>query len=184
MATRGRPRLHPKKSKHKAFVGMELIDGDQFNDALLQLEYLIQREVIEKAIAAGNEPVRLAMIANAPESHGSRKKQSSRTRDRWSGSRKLKTTIRAVVRSRTRFGQITGRIGLIGPAYNLGGGHGNLFSKDHTRKVLWGRDGGTIRVVNQFVKKTADQTRAAASAAVNASLKVEIEKAAKISTYV
>jgi len=73
---------------------------------------------------------------------------------------------------------LIGRIGLVGPSYSDGGGHGNLFSKDHKRKVLWGRDAGTIRKVNQFVKKTADETKAAASSAVTSSLKSGIETAA------
>ena len=178
MAARGRPRTRPARSLHKVSVGMQLIDADKFMAALEQLDYLVQTEVLENAIAAGIEPVRIAMIANTPESHGSRKKQSAITKAKWSGSRKLKTTIRGVIRKRVKFGQVIGRIGLVGPSYSDGGGHGNLFSKDHKRKVLWGRDSGSMRVVNQFVKKTADETRSAASAAVNASLKAGLEASA------
>jgi hypothetical protein len=82
------------------------------------------------------------------------------------------------VRQRRKFGVATGAVGLVGPSYSDGGGHGNLFSRDHKRKVNWGRDTGGIRVVNQFVKKTADETASAASAAVRAELKRGIDAAA------
>lgn len=160
-------------------IGMELIDADQFIKALEQLEALVQGKVIENAIEAGMQPVIRAMIANTPESSGSRDRQSEETRQRWSGSKKLKTTIRGVVRRKTKYGKLVGRMGFVGPSYSDGGGHGNFFSRDHQRKVLWGRNAGTIRTVNQFVKRTADQTRSAASAAINASLKAGIEAAAK-----
>lgn len=173
-----RPRTRPIKAKHGVSVGMELIDADKFFQALEKLEYEIQSTVIEDAVTAGTKPVLTAMIANSPESKGSRDRQSTKTKSKWSGSRTLKTTMRAVVRRKTKFGQLVGRIALVGPSYSDGGGHGNLFSKDHKRKVLWGRDSGTIRAVNQFVKKTADETRAAAAAAVNASLKAGIDAAA------
>ncbi len=42
-------------------------------------------------------------------------------------------------------------LGLVGPSYSDGGGHGNLFSKDHKRKVLWGRDGGTVHILASAV---------------------------------
>lgn len=177
MATKRQPR-----KRHKVSVGMDLIDADQFIEALRELEYLVQGKVIEDAIEAGMKPVISAMIANTPESHGSRNKQSFKTKQRWKGSGKLKNTIRGVVRRTTRFGKLVGRMGLVGPAYNLGGGHGNLFSKDHRSKVLWGNDTGTVRKVNQFVKRTADQTRSASSAALNASLKSGIDAAARATT--
>ena len=157
---------------------MEMIDADRFMASLEKLEIAVQTEVIENAINAGMQPVIAAMIANTPESKGSRAKQSRKSKRKWHGAKKLKTTIRGVIRKRVKFGQIVGRMGIVGPSYSDGGGHGNLFSKDHKRKVLWGRDGGAIRSVNQFVKKTADQTRSAASAAVNASLKSGIEAVA------
>jgi hypothetical protein len=159
---------------------MELIDADKFIAELEKLEYLVQAKVLEDAIEAGMQPVITAMIANSPDSDktGSRDKQSAEIKRRWSGSRKLKTTIRGVVRKRVKFGQLVGRIGLVGPSYSDGGGHGNLFSKDHETAVYWGKDSRQVRRVDQFVKKTADETRAAASAAVNASLKAGIEAAA------
>ncbi len=171
-------RTRPVRQRSNVSVGMELIDGDKFLRALQQLEFTIQSTVIENAIQAGTVPVEAAMLVNTPESDGSRRKQSNKTKSRWSGAKKLKTTIRSVVRQKRRFGTLVGRIGLVGPSYSEGGGHGNLFSKDHKRKVSWGRDAGTIRKVNQFVKKTADETKAAASSAVTSALKSGIEAAA------
>jgi hypothetical protein len=165
-------------------VGLQMLNG---NDLIKQLESLaIQvREVVGKdALEAGMKPVQGAVIALAPESSvtGSRKKQSAKTRQKWSGSKKLKSVIRSVVRTRKRAGITAGMIGLVGPSYSEGGGHGNLFSKDHKRRVLWGRDGGSVRVVNQFVKRAADQSRGAAEAAVVQSVKSGIEAAAKATT--
>jgi hypothetical protein len=159
-------------------VGMELIDGDKLIAELHKLVLEVQNKVAQEAIDAGTKPVLTAMIANTPESDGSRRRQSAKTKQRWSGAKKLKTTIKAVVRRKMKYGTVNGAIGLVGPSYSDGGGHGNLFSKDHKRKVLCGRDAGTVRTVNQFVKKTADQTRSAASAAVTSALKSGIEAAA------
>jgi hypothetical protein len=159
-------------------IGMELIDGDKLIKALQELALDVQNTVAQEAIDAGTKPVLAAMIANTPESDGSRRRQSAKTKQRWSGSKKLKTTIKAVVRRKMKYGTIAGAIGLVGPSYSDGGGHGNLFSRDHNKKVLWGKDSGAIRKVNQFVKKTADETKSAASAAVTSALKAGIEAAA------
>jgi len=166
------------KASGKVSIGMSLLDGNRFIKELEKLALNVQDVVIHDAIEAGTRPVLAAMIANTPESTGSRRLQSNTTRMRWSGSQKLKNTIRAVVRKRRKFGITSGATGIIGPSYSDGGGHGNLFSKDHKRKVLWGRDAGTTRVVNQFVKKTADETRSQATAAVTSSLKNGILAAA------
>lgn len=168
-----------KQSRTSASVGMELLDGDKFIKQLEKLTLEVQNAVVSEAIEAGTKPVLAAMIANTPESSGSRDKQSKTARQQWSGSKKLKTTIKAVVRKkRNRFGATSGAIGLIGPSYTDGGGHGNLFARDHKRKVLWGKDGGGVRVVNQFVKRTADQTALAAKAIVVSRLKQGIDAAA------
>lgn len=159
-------------------VGMELIGGDKLIAELQKFALEVQNTVAQQAIDAGTKPVLTAMIANTPESDGSRQQQSAKTRRRWSGAKKLKTTIKAVVRRKMKYGTVNGAVGLVGPSYSDGGGHGNLFSKDHKRKVLWGRDAGTIRQVNQFVKRTADETKSAASAAVTSALKAGIEAAA------
>jgi len=55
-------------------IGMELIDGNKFLKQLEQLESVIRSTVIENAIQAGTVPVEAAMLANTPESDGSRKK--------------------------------------------------------------------------------------------------------------
>ena len=159
-------------------VGMELIGGDKLIAELQKFALAVQNTVAQEAIDAGTKPVLVAMIANTPESDGSRRRQSAKTKQRWSGAKKLKTTIKAVVRRKMKYGTVNGAIGLVGPSYSDGGGHGNLFSKDHKRKVLWGRDAGTIRTVNQFVKRTADETKSAASAAVTSALKAGIAAAA------
>jgi hypothetical protein len=157
---------------------MELIGGDKLIAELQKFVLEVQNTVAQQAIDAGTKPVLVAMIANTPESDGSRRRQSAKTKQRWSGAKKLKTTIKAVVRRKMKYGTVNGAIGLVGPSYSDGGGHGNLFSKDHKRKVLWGRDAGTIRTVNQFVKRTADETKSAASAAVTSALKAGIAAAA------
>jgi hypothetical protein len=160
-------------------VGMSLIDGDKFLKRLEKMTTEVQNRVVAEAIGAGTKPILRAMIPNTPESSGSRDLQSKKARAKWSGSKKLKTTIKAVVRKRRKFGAVNGATGLVGPSYSDGGGHGNLFSKDHKRKVLWGRDSGTTRIVNQFVKQTADQSKGAAMSAVKRSLADGINKAAK-----
>ena len=169
---------YKKYTGSKASVGMSLLDGDKFIAELEKFAIDVQVNVVSEAIEAGTRPVLSAMIANTPESSGSRLRQSNKTRSVWSGSQKLKSTIKAVVRKRSRFGIVNGAIGLIGPSYTDGGGHGNLFSRDHKRKVYWGKDAGTTRTVNQFVKRTADETRSQATAAATSTLKSGIDAAA------
>lgn len=166
-------------AKTRASVGMELVDGDKFLKSLEKFTAEVQNKVVEEAIHAGTQPVLKAMIPNTPESSGSRSQQSQIARQRWSGSKKLSTTIRAVVRKRRKFGVVSGAVGLVGPSYSDGGGHGNLFSKNHKRKVLWGRDSGEIRIVNQFVKKTADESKMAARSALQKALAAGIDREAK-----
>lgn len=173
-----RPRIHPVRQKAGVSVGMELIDGEEFIQKLQALAWEVQNTISEAAIDAGTKPVLSAMIANTPGDEHSRDKQSKDTRRKWSGAKPLKTTIRAVSRKKKRFGIVNGAIGLVGPSYSDGGGHGNLFSKDHDRMVFWGADMQQARRVNQFVKRTADETKSAASAAVTSALKTGIEAAA------
>jgi hypothetical protein len=160
-------------------VGLQMLNGSQLVKQLEALAIQVREKVGRDALEAGMAPVQQAVIANAPESSGSRDKQSTKTKQRWSGSKKLKSTIKSVVRTRKRAGITAGMMGLVGPSYSDGGGHGNLFSRDHKRKVLWGRDGGTVRVVNQFVKRAADQSRARAEAALTQAVKAGIEAAAR-----
>lgn len=165
-------------------VGLQMLNGDKLIKQLEALAIQVREKIGKEALEAGMRPVQAAVVANTPESSatGSRRKQSSKTRKKWSGSKKLKSTISSVVRTRKRAGITAGMLGLVGPSYSDGGGHGNLFSRDHKRKVLWGRDGGTIRSVNQFVKRAADQSRARASAAVVVAVKSGIDAAARATT--
>lgn len=168
----------------KTSIGLQMLNGDQLIKQLEALAIQVREKVGKDALNAGMKPVQAAVTANAPESSatGSRRKQSAKTRQKWSGSKKLKSTISSVVRTRKRAGIVAGMIGLVGPSYSDGGGHGNLFTRDHKRKVLWGRDSGTIRTVNQFVKRAADQSRSAAEAAVVVAVKSGIEAAARATT--
>jgi len=162
----------------KASVGLSLLDIERFMHEVERFVIDVQVNIVTKAVEAGVAIVLPAMISNTPQSTGSRAKMSNKSRSYWSGSKRLKYTIKAVVRKRVRFGIQHGAVGLVGPDYMAGGGHGNLFSKDHKRKVYWGKDAGTTRVVNQFVKKTADETRSQTEAAVSSALKSGIEAAA------
>lgn len=162
-------------------VGMTMLNDAQLLKQLEALAIQVREKVGKQALDAGVKPVQAAVTANAPDSDltESRKKQSQKTKRKWAGSKKLNTTIRGVVRTRKKAGITAGMIALVGPSYSDGGGHGNLFSKDHKRKVLWGRDGGTIRSVNQFVKKSADESKAAAEAAIVYAVKTGIDAAAR-----
>jgi hypothetical protein len=164
-----------------SIVGFSMVNAHSLIKQLEAMAVEVRENIAATALEAGMKPVQASVTANTPESSvtGSRKKQSTKTRQKWSGSKKLKTTIRSVVRKRKFAGITAGMIGLVGPSYSDGGGHGNLFSKDHKSKVLWGRDGGVIRSVNQFVKRSADESRAAAAAALTASVKSGIDQAAR-----
>lgn len=161
-------------------VGFAMAGAEKLVKQLESLAIEVRENIGQKALTAGMVPVQAAVRDNSPESSvtGSRRKQSTKTRKKWSGSKKLKDTIRSVVRKRTKAGITAGMIGLVGPAYSEGGGHGNLFAKDHKRKVLWGRDTGDVRTVNQFVKRAADESRGQAEAAVVNALKTGINQSA------
>jgi len=166
-------------------VGISMADTGKLLKQLEQLAIQVREKAAGDALRAGMQPVQTAIEATAPQSSvtGSREKQSRATRQKWSGSKTLKNTIRSVVRTKKKAGITNGVIGLVGPSYSEGGGHGNLFSKDHKRRVLWGKDGGTVRVVNQFVKIAADSSKSQAKAAIISSLKSGIEAAARNTTH-
>lgn len=162
-------------AKSRASVGMSMA-SDELISTINELDRLVKFKVVDKALKAAARPVLSRMRANTPSSgaSGSRKKQSAKVRARFSNSRPLKTAIRSVVRRYER-----GGISLVGPSYTHGGGHGNFFARDHKQKVLWGKPTGDIRKVNQFVKATADETAGAARTAMIATIKEEIDKAAR-----
>jgi hypothetical protein len=143
---------------NKVSVGMSLLNDETLKRSLERLAENVRNKIAMEAVENAISIVESVVRANTPVSTGSRRKQSASTKANWSGSRPLKTTIRSVVRTRTRAGINAGATGYAGPAYSEGGGHGNLFSKDHKRKVTWGHDSGTIRTVNQFIKKSADMS--------------------------
>lgn len=165
----------------KASVSFDMQGVAKLLKQLETLDIQVRQTIGQNALKAGMQPVEAAVRANAPESSktGSRKKQSTQSRGKWSGSKKLKNTIRSVVRVQRKAGITSGILGLVGPSYSEGGGHGNLFSRDHKRKVLWGRGTVGIRTVNQFVKRAADESQTAAKAAVISSLKGGLQSTAK-----
>ena len=167
------------KGSARASIGFSIDDTDKIIKDLEKFAVEVQQKIAKESIDQALKPILRAMKANAPESRGSRDKQSSISKQAWSGTKKLKTTIKAVVRSKTKYGIVSGAIGLVGPSYSDGGGHGNLFSKNHKRKVRWGRDTGEIRIVNQFVKKTADETRDLARSAMLRALRSKMNMAIK-----
>jgi hypothetical protein len=158
---------------------MEFEGKDEFIKQIESLALEVQTEVAKIAVEEAMQPVLASVIANTPVSAGSRDKQSKSTKDKWKNSGRLKLAIRSVVRDSRKFGIRGGVLGLVGPSYNDGGGHGNLFARDHKRQVFWGRDSGGTRTVNQFVKKSADESRGRANAALNRALKREIDRRLK-----
>lgn len=163
-------------AKARASVGMELVNGDELTKALNKIETLVRIKVTDKAVRAGARPVRSKMRSLTPDSRttGSVAKQSKSTQSKWKSSAKLKNVIRAVYRKTP-----TGMMSFVGPSYTDGGGHGNFFASNHKRKVLWGRDSRSGRVVNRFVKNAADQSRNEAKTAMLSTIKKEIDEAAR-----
>ena len=163
----------------QAHVGLELMNADELIKQLEQLAFQVRENVAVEATEAALVPLHRTMIMLTPESRGSREKQSEKTKAKWAGAKRLITTIRSVVRRRKRAGIAAGVLGLVGPSYSDGGGHGNLFSRDHDRTVHWGADKGYVRKVDQFVKKSADLSRGQVRATLTAAVKSGIESAAR-----
>ena len=167
-----------KKNAARASIGLSFEGAEEFLKSLEKLAIEVQVNVAEKAIEAGMEPIRRAMIPNTPKSRNNRKGQSKKMRKQWENSKPLHTTIRAVVRKRRRFGVVSGAMGLVGPSYTDGGGHGNFFASQHKAQFWWGKPATKSRIVDRFVKRTADQSAGAAKTAMLARLKKEIDSAA------
>jgi len=150
----------------RAQIGMTVLNDKEVQDLFKKLDTEVRFKVCDKAMRAAARPVQTKMRMIVPDSRrtNSRKLQSQKTRQRWSGSKPLHTTLATVVR---RFR--TGAKAIVGPSWSDGGGHGNLFSKDHARAVYWGRDAVQAskrsRTVNQFVKRSADEASGAAKSA-------------------
>jgi len=77
-------------------VGLQMLNGSDLIKQLEALAIQVREQIGKDALEAGMKPVQAAVIALAPESSvtGSREKQSSKTRQKWSGSKKLKSVIR------------------------------------------------------------------------------------------
>lgn len=171
-----------RTSSARASVGLQMINAADLIKQLEKLDFAVRETIAVESVQTAMRPIQWEVMAQAPVSHGSREKQSAKTKAKWAKVKPLKSTIKSVVRKRKRAGIASGVLGLVGPSYNDGGGHGNLFSKDHKRMVLWGNDSGFIRRVNQFVKKAADMSRKHAEQMLTAAVKSGIEAAARATT--
>lgn len=169
-------------SSARAHVGLQMLNAKDLIKQLEKLDFVVRENIAEESVKVAMRPIQWEVMTQAPVSHGSREKQSAKTKAKWAKAKPLKTTIKSVVRKRKRAGIAAGILGLVGPSYSDGGGHGNLFSKDHKRMVLWGHDSGFIRRVNQFVKKAADSSRQHAEQMLTAAVKSGINKAAEATT--
>jgi hypothetical protein len=165
-----------RRNTARATVGMKLEGADDLLDAILNLDYMARTEIAEKAIRAGMKPVLSAMAPLTPKSRNNRAGQSKKARKQWESSKPLHTTIQAVVREGRRYGVKSGWIGLVGPSYTDGGGHGNLFARQHKSQNWWGKPATKSRVIDNFVKRAADQSVVAASAAVLSTLRREVDQ--------
>ena len=161
------------KKKASKRVSWELSGAEALLDQLKELDNAVRNDIAEKALSSVSKDVLASMRSHVPESAktGSRDSMSQKAKATWSGSKTLKNTLTFAIRR--RFGFVSA---FIGPDYKSGGGHGNLFSKDHKSKVLWGKDGGATRKVNQFVKKAADETMGRAKSKIIGVLQSEINK--------
>ena len=167
-----------------ASIGLQMVNGDKLIKQLEKIAEQVRERISRQALEESTEPVEAAVIAYAPDSDltGSRDKQSADTKKKWARSRKLNKTIKSVVRTRRRAGVTAGMLALVGPSYSDGGGHGNFFSKDHERMVLWGVDAGNVRRVNQFVKRAADESKDIALNVLVMSAKAGIDLVARNTT--
>jgi hypothetical protein len=168
-----------RRNTARASIGMKMEGAEALIEALGKLAVEAQIEISRKCLAAGLEPIREAMIPLTPKSRNNRAGQSKKMRKQWESSKPLHTTIRAVVRGRKKYGVISGALGLVGPSYSDGGGHGNLFARQHKSQNWWGRPATRSRIIDNFVKRAADQAGGAARAKVISTLRSELDSAAK-----
>lgn len=171
-----------RQSLARVGVGLRMLNAKDLIEQLEKLDFAVRENIAEEAVKIAMRPIQWEVMTQAPVSHGSRDRQSKKTKAKWAKAKPLKSTIRSVVRKRKNAGIAAGVLGLVGPSYSDGGGHGNLFSKDHKRMVLWGHDSGFIRRVNQFVKKAADASRQHAEQMLTAAVKTGIDAAARATT--
>jgi len=168
-----------RRNTARATVGMKLEGAEELLDALKKLAIEAQTEIAEKSIQAGLGPIHAAMVPLTPKSRNNRAGQSKKMRKQWENSKPLHTAIRAVVRKRRKFGVASGAVGLVGPSYTDGGGHGNLFARQHRSQNWWGKPATKSRIIDNFVKRAADQAGAAASANVISTLRIQLDAAAR-----
>lgn len=166
----------------RAHVGLQMLNAKALITQLEKLDFAVRESIAVDSVQVAMRPIQWEVMTQAPASSGSREKQSAKSKAKWAKAKPLKTTIKAVVRKRKRAGISAGVLGLVGPSYSDGGGHGNLFAKDHKKQVLWGTDSGFIRRVNQFVKKAADMSRHHAEQMLTTAVKNGIQKAAEATT--
>lgn len=159
-----------------------MLNGKDLVKQLEQIAFEVREKIAVESIQTAMRPVQWEVMSQTPVSRGSRDKQSAKTKVKWAKAKPLKSTIKSVVRKRKRAGIAAGVLGIVGPSYSDGGGHGNLFSKDHKRMVLWGHDSMFIRRVNQFVKKAADASRIHAEQMLTSAVKSGIDAAARATT--
>jgi hypothetical protein len=168
-----------RRNTARASVGMKLEGAEELIEAFKELAFEAQTEIAQKSIKAGTVPILSAMVPMTPKSRDNRAGQSEKMRKQWESSKPLHTTIRAVVRERRRFGVLSGAVGLVGPSYNDGGGHGNLFARQHKSQNWWGKPATKSRIIDNFVKRSADRAGAAASSAVIKALKAGLDAATR-----
>lgn len=144
----------------------------EFENAITQLETYMRIKAIDAAVRAAAKPAEAAVKRYVP--HGNpqnRKKMSKAAREDWSNYNPLHKIIKTVVR-KGKYGAIA----TVGPSYDLGGGHGNLYGSDHKKRFLWGKDTGSGKAVRQFIKLANDESHPLQRAAFRASMKESLER--------
>lgn len=167
--------------KKRAGVSFELAGDQELVKALQAISFGANYDMPAKVLLEASRPMEAAVRLNAPDSRktGSRKKQSRKTKALFSSSKPLHTTITTVTRQMRRYGVVAGSYALVGPSYTHGGGHGNFFASQHKDQQWWGKPARASRIVNQFVKRAADQTKDQCRSVMVAAIKRELDALAK-----